>query len=113
MDKSGSAADPFEEFRRKKKAEAAVTAPTPQVGSAPVREDGRPRGFSTHRHDFDQPHTEGGAPVPPEAAAPADRPKGFVSTRMTDPPQTPDASTPPRPKGFKHHRLTDDSPGSA
>lgn len=101
MDQSAPLDDPFEAFKRKKKAEAEqAQAPLP-VESRPPGEDGRPRGFVTHRYDFDKPQPEGGAQPP----SPPSRPKGFKTTQLTDGPQ-PVAEPLPKPKGFKTHHLT-------
>lgn len=60
----------------------------------------RPRGFRSHRYDFDKPK-EDEAPPPP----PPERPKGFKPTKVAGkfveglPPGTP-------PKGFKPTKRT-------
>ncbi|MEK7865811.1 MAG: hypothetical protein AAB434_03955 [Planctomycetota bacterium] len=90
--------DPFEAYRAKKKADkekkdAAQPAPGPQPS-----EDGRPRGFASHRMDFDQ--RQDGAPPP--APPPAPLPKGFENGKLgklghLDPGQ--------KPRGFGRDRL--------
>jgi|GEM_PF-7004556 len=89
--------DPFEAYRAKKKAEKDKKDAEKAASALPEREDGRPKGFATHRMDFDK--RQDGAPPPPPPPAPP--PKGFEGKpgklRPVDPIQ--------KPKGFGKDRL--------
>lgn len=103
MDKSAPLNDPFEAFKRKKKTEAEqAQRPAAQEALTP-REDGRPRGFNSHRYDFVGTEPKDAVPAPPPEAPP--RPKGYKPTKIADGPLPVD-ETPPKPKGFKTHHLT-------
>ena len=104
MDGQGAPAnDPFEAFRKKKKEEAEKAEKLAQIAQQagekpPPREDGRPQGFVTHRHDFGK--------NPDEAASEEKvqpRPKGYQPTQLVS--ELTPVEPPPKPKGFKTHHL--------
>ncbi len=87
--------DPFEAYRARKKADKDKKEVPKAAEALPPSEDGRPRGFASHRLDFGK---DKGAPPP----APAEPPKGFESGKLgklkhVDPGQ--------KPKGFGKDRL--------
>ncbi len=103
MDGQGAPVDdPFEAFRKRKKVEAEEAEKLAQIAEKakqvqPPREDGRPQGFVTHRHDFDKVDE-----TPPEEKT-EPRPKGFVPTQLSS--ELTPIEPPPRPKGFSTHHL--------
>lgn len=90
--------DPFEAYRAKKKAEREKKEAEQAAQALPLREDGRPRGFSTHRMDFDK-RRDG---APPPAPAPAPRPKGFENGKLG---KLQHADPGAKPKGFANDKL--------